>query len=85
MTINLSFIGGKDMFGYVKKKEYDELYSYYKATLKHIKGYQRLLEEQEKHTELEYKRAEYWKAKALYPNSEPYVEGDMKTVKYIKS
>lgn len=43
------------MFGYVKKKEYNEVYSYYKATLKHIKGYQKLLEAQEKHTELEYK------------------------------
>lgn len=73
------------MFGYVKKKEYDELYSDYKAILKYIKGYQKLLEEQEKHTELEYKRAEYWKAKAFYPNSEPYVEGDMETIKYIKS
>lgn len=73
------------MFGYVKKKEYDELYSYYKATLNNIKGYQRFLEEQEKRTELEYTRAEYWKAKALCPNSEPYVEGDMRTIKYIKS
>lgn len=73
------------MFGYIKKKEYDELYSYYQATLKNIKGYQRFLEEQEKRTELEYKRAEYLKAKALCPNSEPYVEGDMRTIKYIKS
>lgn len=40
------------MFGYVKKKEYDELYSYYKAALNNIKGYQRFLEEQEKRTEL---------------------------------
>ena len=38
-----------------------------------------------KQMELEYKRAEYWKEKALYPNSEPYVEGDMETIKYIKS
>lgn len=73
------------MFGYVKKKEYDELYRDYKSALKYTKGYQRLLEEQEKRKELEYKRAEYWKAKALYPNLEPYVEGDMRTVKYIKS
>lgn len=50
------------MFGYVKKKEYDELYSYYKATLNNIKGYQRFLEEQEKRTELEYKRAEIGRA-----------------------
>ena len=41
------FLRGEVMFGYVKKKEYDEVYSYYKTTLKHIKGYQRLLEEQE--------------------------------------
>ena len=32
------------MFGYVKKKEYDELYSYYKAALNNIQGYQRFLE-----------------------------------------
>ncbi len=73
------------MFGYVKKKEYDEVIQLLQGNIKQHKGYQRFLEEQEKRTELEYKRAEYWKAKALYPNSEPYVEGDMKTVKYIKS
>ena len=50
-----------------------------------LHGTQLMLKEQEKQTELEYKRAEYWKAKALHPDSEPYVEGDMKTVKYIKS
>lgn len=73
------------MFGYVKKKEYDEVIQLLQGNIEQHKGYQRFLEEQEKRTELEYKRAEYWKAKALYPNSEPYVEGDMKTVKYIKS
>ena len=72
------------MFGYVKKKEYDELYRDYKSVLKYIKEYQRLLKKTRKREELEYKRTEYWKAKALYPNSEPYVEGDMETIKYIK-
>ena len=72
------------MFGYVKKKEYDELYRDYKSVLKYIKEYQRRLKKTRKREELEYKRTEYWKAKALYPNSEPYVEGDMETIKYIK-
>ena len=44
-----------------------------------------ILKELEKKIELEYKRAEYWKAKSLFPNSEPYIEGDMETIKYIKS
>ena len=73
------------MFGFVKKKDYDEMEARWKNVLSHIQGLQILLDDQKKNTELEYKRAEYWKAKALYPNSEPYVEGDMKTVKYIKS
>ena len=76
------------MFGYIKKKEhykvYDEVYGYYKSAFARCKGYEQLLKIQEKNTELEYKRAEYWKAKALHPDS-AYVEGDMKTIKYIKS
>lgn len=73
------------MFGYVKKKEYDELYKRYRDAMATCEGYANLFKKQEKMREVEYKRAEYWKAKALYPNSEPYVEGDMETIKYIKS
>ena len=73
------------MFGFVKKKDYDEMVTRWKNVLRHIQGLQILLDDQKKNTELEYKRAEYWKAKALHPDIEPYVEGDMKTVKYIKS
>lgn len=74
------------MFGFCKKKkEYDEMENRLENVLTHMQGLQMLLDEQKKNTELEYKRAEYWKSKSLYPNSEPYVEGDMKTVKYIKS
>ena len=73
------------MFGFVKKKDYDLLEECIKSKEYILHGTQLMLKEQEKKTELEYKRAEYWKAKALYPDSEPYVEGDMKTVKYIKS
>lgn len=73
------------MFGFVKKKDYDLLEKYRKNTVNMLEGTRLILKEQEKQTELEYKRAEYWKAKALHPNSEPYVEGDMETVKYIKS
>lgn len=73
------------MFGYVKKKDYELLKKYYKNISDQAFGMRVMLKEQEKKVELEYKRAEYWKAKALYPNSEPYVEGDMETIKYIKS
>lgn len=73
------------MFGYIKKKEYDEVYKRYRGAMAACEGYANLFEKQEKSREVEYKRAEYWKAKALYPNSEPYVEGDMETIKYIKS
>ena len=73
------------MFDFVKKKDYELLEKCYKGANTKLQGMQIILKEQEKQTELEYKRAEYWKAKALYPNAEPYVEGDMKTVKYIKS
>ena len=73
------------MFGYVKKKDYDLLEKYYKNISDQAFGMRVMLKELEKKVELEYKRAEYWKAKALYPDSEPYVEGDMETIKYIKS
>ena len=73
------------MFGYVKKKDYDLLEKCYKNISDQAFGMRVMLKELEKKVELEYKRAEYWKAKALYPNSEPYVEGDIKTIKYIKS
>lgn len=73
------------MFGYVKKKYYDKMEEHWRNLLKQIHGFQIALNFQKEKTELEYKRAEYWKAKALYPNSEPYVEGDMETIKYIKS
>lgn len=74
-----------ETFGYVKKKEYDLLEKSYKNISYKVFGMRVMLKELEKKVELEYKRAEYWKAKALYPNSEPYVEGDMETIKYIKS
>ena len=74
-----------NMFGFVKKKDYDLLKECIKNKEYMLHGTQLMLKEQEKQTELEYKRAEYWKAKALHPDSEPYVEDDMKTVKYIKS
>ena len=74
-----------ETFGYVKKKEYDLLEISYKNISYKVFGMRVMLKELEKKVELEYKRAEYWKAKALYPNSEPYVEGDMETIKYIKS
>lgn len=73
------------MFGFVKKKDYDLLEKCMKNTVNILNGTRLILKDQEKKTELEYKRAEYWKAKALYPESEPYVEGDIETVKYIKS
>lgn len=73
------------MFGYVKKKDYELLEKWYKGANLKLKSMQMFLEEKEKQIELEYKRAEYWKAKALCPDSEPYVEGDMRTIKYIKS
>ena len=65
------------MFGFVKKKDYDLLEKCMKNTVNILNGTRLIL--------LEYKRAEYWKAKALYPESEPYVESDIETVKYIKS
>ena len=73
------------MFGYVKKKDYDLLEKYYKNISYQAFGMRVMIKELERNVELEYKRAEYWKAKALYPNSEPCVEGDMETIKYIKS
>ena len=73
------------MFGYVKKKEYDNMEEHWRNLLNQIHGFRMALNFQKEKTELEYKRAEYWKAKALYPNSEPYVEGNMETIKYIKS
>lgn len=73
------------MFGYVKKKDYDLLEKCYKNISDKAFGMRIMLKEQERQIELEYKRAEYWKSKALHPNSEPYVEGDRKTVEYIKS
>lgn len=73
------------MFGYVKKKEYDKMEEHWRNLSNQIYGFRMALNIQKEKTELEYKRAEYWKAKALYPNSEPFVEGDMETVKYIKS
>ena len=73
------------MFGFVKKKDYDLLKECIKNKEYMLHGTQVIWKGQEKQTELEYKRAEYWKAKALHPDSEPYVEGDMKTVKYVKS
>ena len=73
------------MFGFVKKKDYNLLKECIKSKEYMLHGTQLMLKEQENQTELEYKRAEYWKAKALYPDTEPYVDGDMKTVKYIKS
>ena len=72
------------MLNFVNKKKYEEIYNRWKHLTDILHGLEILLDNQKKQTELEYKRAEYWKAKALYPNSEPYVEGDMKTVKYIK-
>ena len=74
-----------EMLNFVNKKKYEEIYNRWKHLTDTLHGFEILLEEQQKQTELEYKRAEYWKAKALYPNSEPYVDGDMKTIKYIKS
>ena len=74
-----------NIFGFVKKKDYDLLEKCIKNKEYILHGAQLMLKEQEKQIELEYKRAEYWKAKALYPDAEPYVDGDMKTVKYIKS
>ena len=74
-----------ETFEYVKKKDYDLLEKYYKNISDQAFGMRVILKELEKKIELEYKRAEYWKAKSLFPNSEPYVEGDMETIKYIKS
>lgn len=74
-----------EMLNYVNKKEYEEIYNRWKHLRDISHGLEILLDNQKKQIELEYKRAEYWKAKALYPNSEPYVEGDMETIKYIKS
>lgn len=73
------------MLNFVNKKEYEEIYNRWKRLRDISHGLEILLDNQKKQIELEYKRSEYWKAKALYPNSEPYVEGDMETIKYIKS
>ena len=73
------------MLNFVNKKKYEDIYNRWRHLTDTLHGLEILLDNQKKQTELEYKRAEYWKAKALYPNSEPYVEGDMETIKYIKS
>ena len=49
--------------GYVKKKEYDLLEKSYKNISYKVFGMRVMLKELEKKVELEYKRAEYWKAK----------------------
>ena len=73
------------MLNFVNKKKYEEIYDRWKHLTDTLHGFEILLDNQKKQTELEYKRAEYWKAKALYPNSELDVEGNMETIKYIKS
>jgi len=74
------------MFGYVKKKDLEFLENKNRHLADLLQGYVRSHEEIKKELDIEHQRAEYWKAKALYPKNEPSVFGlDKKTAEYIKS